>query len=86
MDRAAVRSTATAREGLESLIKTYRTLKSGLIYETRPGNPYAAEIQEALKQAIDELGKQLAETSGMQTLRDADVLARWFSCKARAAA
>jgi hypothetical protein len=63
-----------AREGLEALIKTYRTLESGLIYETRPQNPYAAEIQEALKQAIEELRKRLAETSGMQTLRDADVL------------
>ena len=63
-----------AREGLESLIKTYRTLESGLIYESRPDNPYAADIQEALKQAIDELRKKLAETSGMQTLRDTDVL------------
>jgi len=63
-----------AREGLETLIKTYRTLESGLIYESRPGNPYAAEIQEAMKQAIDELRKRLTETSGMQTLRDADVL------------
>ena len=63
-----------AREGLESLIKTYRTLESGLIYETRPSNPYAAEIQEALKQAIDELRKQLTVTSGMQTMRDTDVL------------
>jgi len=63
-----------AREGLESLIKTYRTLESGLIYETRPPNPYAAEIQEALKQTVDELRKRLAENSGMQTLRDADVL------------
>jgi hypothetical protein len=63
-----------AREGLESLIKTYRTLESGLIYETRPPNPYAAEIQEALKQCVDELRKRLTETSGMQTLRDADVL------------
>jgi len=48
-----------AREGLESLIKTYRTLESGLIYESRPSNPYAADIQEALKQAIDELRKQI---------------------------
>jgi hypothetical protein len=63
-----------AREGIEALIKTYRTLESGLIYETRPNNPYAADIQEALKQGIDELRKRLAETSGMQTLRDADVL------------
>jgi hypothetical protein len=63
-----------AREGLESLIKTYRTLESGLIYETRPQNPFAAEIQEALKQAVDELRKAVTESSGMQTLRDADVL------------
>ena len=63
-----------AREGLESLIKTYRTLDSGLIYESRPNNPYAANIQEALKQAIDELRKRITETSGMQTLRDVDVL------------
>jgi hypothetical protein len=63
-----------AREGLEALIKTYRTLKSGLIYETRPSNPYAAQIQEAMKLAIDELHKNLAETSGLQTLRDTDIL------------
>lgn len=65
---------ADAREGLESLIKTYRTLASGLIYETRPQNPFAADIQEALKQAVDELRKRVTEASGMQTLRDADVL------------
>ena len=63
-----------AREGLETLIKTYRTLESGLIYETRPQNPYAAEIQEALKQAVDEFRKHATESTGMQTLRDADVL------------
>lgn len=63
-----------AREGLETLIKTCRTLESGLIYETRPQNPYAAESQEALKQAVDEFRKRAAESSGMQTLRDAEVL------------
>ena len=63
-----------AREGLEALIRTYRTLESGLIYETRPQNPYASAIQEALKQAVEELRKRMAETSGMQLLRDADVL------------
>jgi hypothetical protein len=63
-----------AREALDSLIRTYRTLESGLIYETRPQNPYAAAIQEALKQSVDELRKRLAEASGMATLRDADIL------------
>jgi len=65
---------ADAREGLESLIKTYRTLEAGLIYETRPPNPFAADIQEALKQAVEELRKRVTEASGMQNLRDADVL------------
>jgi len=63
-----------AREALEALIRTYRTRESGLIYETRPQNPYAAAIQTALVASIGELGKHLAEESGMHTLRDADVL------------
>jgi hypothetical protein len=63
-----------AREGLEALIRTYRTRESGLIYETRPQNPYAAEIQEALKLSIEELGKRMQEKSGMYQLRDADVM------------
>jgi hypothetical protein len=63
-----------AREALESLIKTYRTLESGLIYETRPPNPYAAAIQDVLKQAIEDLRKKLVEQSGMHSMRDAELL------------
>jgi hypothetical protein len=63
-----------AREALEALIRTYRTLESGLIYETRPNNPYAAALQDALRNAVDKLRQQTAETSGVHTLRDADVL------------
>ena len=64
-----------AREAIESLVKTYRTLQSGLIYETRPQNPYAAGIQERMAQAIEELRKAMAEDAGIETLRDKDVLA-----------
>jgi hypothetical protein len=63
-----------AREALDALIRTYRTRESGLIYETRPTNPYAAAIQAAVVQSIEELRKSLAEERGMQTLRDADLL------------
>lgn len=63
-----------AGEALEALIRTYRTLESGLIYETRPQNPYAVAIQEKLKESIEELRKRIAEESGMHTLRDADLL------------
>jgi hypothetical protein len=62
-----------AREAIESLVRTYRTLQSGLIYESRPQNPYAAGIQERLVKAVEELGKTVAEEAG--TLRDTDVLA-----------
>ncbi len=61
-----------AREAIESLVKTYRTLQSGLIYESRPQNPYAAGIQERLAKAIEELRKSMAEEAG---LRDTDLLA-----------
>jgi len=63
-----------AREALAAIIRTYRTRESGLIYETRPANPYAAAIQAALQASIDELGKRLAEETGMTTLRDAEIL------------
>ena len=62
-----------AREALEAMIRTYRTLQSGLIYETRPQNVYAAAIQEALKQSVEDLRSRLAE-SGKVAVRDADVL------------
>src|SRR6266508_3583327 len=32
------------REALDALIRTYRTLESGLYYETRPNNPLAARM------------------------------------------
>lgn len=63
-----------AREALDALIRTYRTRESGLIYETRPANPYAARIQDALKESIQELQKHMTESSGMHALRDADIL------------
>jgi len=63
-----------AREALDAQIRTYRTLQSGLIYETRPANPYAAAIQRGLQRAVEVLREELAEQQGMHTLRDTDVL------------
>jgi hypothetical protein len=59
------------------MIKTYRTLESGLIYESKPQNPYAAAIQDAMKAAIEELRKSLTEEAGLQVsqgLRDSHLL------------
>jgi hypothetical protein len=63
-----------AREALGAMIRTYRTKESGLIYETKPQNPFAAALQAALDQSIEELRKRLTEEHGMTTLRDAEIL------------
>jgi hypothetical protein len=65
---------ADAREALEALIRTYRTRDSGLIYESRPANPYAAALQDALKRAIEELNQRIAAATGVHSLKDRDVL------------
>jgi hypothetical protein len=63
-----------AREALDAQIRTYRTLESGLIYETKPQNSYAAAIQEALQESVEELRKEIEKETGMHSLRDAEVL------------
>jgi hypothetical protein len=63
-----------AREALAALIRTYRTLESGLIYETQPTNPYAAAILDRLKASIENLRKGMEQEAGMPPLRDADTL------------
>ena len=49
------------REALQSLIRTYRTLQSGLYYETRPTNLIAAGIHQRMQEAVEGLRKELAE-------------------------
>jgi hypothetical protein len=74
---------ADAAEALEAMVQTYRTMESGLIYETRPANPYAAAIQEKMREGLEELQKALQENpqlqaailpAGAQHLRDKDIL------------
>src|SRR3954451_7761106 len=44
-----------AREALEALIRTYRTLDSGVYYESVPTNPLAANIFRAVQNTVAEL-------------------------------
>ena len=60
-----------AREALDAQIRTYRTLDAGLIYETKPANPYAAAVQQKMQTAIEELRQGLDQEHGRSTLRDA---------------
>ena len=61
------------RDALQSLIRTYRTLQSGLYYETQPTNLVAAGIHQRMQEAVDRLRKELAEKNATP-LRDAEIL------------
>lgn len=56
------------REALQGLIRTYRTLQSGLVYETRPANPIAGRIYDEVQRNLAELREKV------QAIRDAEVL------------
>jgi hypothetical protein len=62
------------KEALDALVRTYRTLESGLYYESRPSNPIAASIQGSVQEELQKLRQEIAEKSGMHQIRDADVL------------
>src|SRR5439155_14210197 len=62
------------REALAALARTYRTLQSGMYYETRPDNPLAAAIDSALQNAAQEFRAEEQKALGMTRTRDADVL------------
>jgi len=62
------------REALESLIRTYRTLQSGVYYESVPANPLAATIYSSVQQALAEYRQAEQRELGMTKTRDADVL------------
>jgi len=61
------------REALEALIRTYRTLATGLVYETKPNNPLAAFVSEKLQESVARFRKAMEEKTGMP-MRDADIL------------
>ncbi len=61
------------REALESLIRTYRTLQSGLYYETLPPSPLAAGIHQRIQDAVRDLRKEMSE-KGSTTIRDTEIL------------
>jgi hypothetical protein len=62
------------REALDALIRTYRTLRSGVYYETRPANPLAAGVYAELQRAIEEWGTEEQKRLGMHRTRDAEIL------------
>jgi len=61
------------REALDAMARTYRTLESGLIYETKPASLIAAAIAQQMAAEIDQLRRSLKERAGIEMIRDADI-------------
>ncbi|MCS7314686.1 MAG: hypothetical protein RMI94_03645 [Bryobacterales bacterium] len=62
------------RDALDSLVRTYRTLETGLYYESLPANPLAGTIHRAVRQQLEERRRQIRQSHGMTPYRDADIL------------
>jgi hypothetical protein len=65
---------ADAREALESLVQTYKTLRSGLIYESKPRNPIAAALHELVQLRVGEFRQRIMEQAGYAGILDSHVL------------
>jgi hypothetical protein len=61
-------------EAFAALIRTQRTLESGLYYETRPDNPVAAELSRRIQASISAFRRLETDQLHMTKTRDADVL------------
>jgi hypothetical protein len=62
------------RDALDALIRTYRTLQSGVYYESLPTNALAGNIYAVVQQAVTEFRRNETEQLGITHTRDADVL------------
>ncbi len=62
------------REALDTLVRTYRTLESGLYYESRPSSPAAGVIHSQMQQRFQEYRQRIDQNAGMTVVRDAEIL------------
>jgi hypothetical protein len=62
------------RDALDALIRTQRTLQSGVYYQTRPENALARPIFDFIGSVLEEFQKREQEKLGLVHTRDADVL------------
>ena len=65
---------ADVREALDGLIRTFRTLQSGVLYESRPANALAANLYAAVQAALPQFRDEEQQRLGMSKTRDADIL------------
>lgn len=62
------------REAFDSLVSTWRTLQSGLYYESLPSNTFAAAIARHVKDKIEEVRQREVRERGASSIRDSAIL------------
>ena len=62
------------RDALDAMIRTHKTLDSGVYYQTVPQSPLAASIVAGIQQQLEEFRQQEAQRTGVTRIRDNDVL------------
>lgn len=62
------------RDALDAMIRTQRTLQSGLYYEAQPDNMMAARIAHQTLETIEGFRQTEQENMGLRHTRDSDVL------------
>lgn len=65
---------ADMREALASLVTTYRTASSGLIYEARPDNAIAAAVAARFREELNEFRDDVAKSSPEHAILDKHLL------------
>ncbi|HTU32852.1 MAG TPA: hypothetical protein VMF66_03520 [Candidatus Acidoferrum sp.] len=62
-----------AQLALEALAATYRTLRTGILYERPPDAAVARNLYSHIADFLNEFRKREAERAGFPTLRDSDI-------------
>jgi hypothetical protein len=65
---------ADAEDALEHLSKTWRAMKSGLVYESAPVNPVALAMFDAVKTRVEDIRERIRDADAAQSLPDEAVL------------
>jgi len=66
-----------ARQSLDALVRTYKTLDSGIYYDTRPDSVFARQIVDHLRQKVEEFQENETREAGFPKTRDSDLLRVW---------
>lgn len=72
--RTAGATDADVLTAVDALIKTHRTLESGLFYQTKAEDRLAAAVQDHFERSLEDFQKRRSSEEGLAPFRNAEVL------------